>query len=409
MIGHAKTPQQTRTESLPTIAIALRLSFASHRDILSGILREARTHPVRLKFIATPDSHAQDRLDVRADDSFDGLITCEDYDDLVRSCPSAAGRPAVTICPHRRATHAHTAPIASVKIDGRALGRTAADYFLSLGRFRAFGFVGESHRPLEDDPRAQGFAERLYEKAHSVLRFPHQESQDGSSASLAALADWLAALPKPAAVMASYDLLATQVLDAAHEAGLDVPNQVAVLGVDNDNLLCGFTAPPLTSLAPNFAQAGAQAVRTLLRLMGPGRTARIPTALIRGHRLVERESTRHLSPSAALVERAQAFIRQNACDGIDARDVVTHLGVSRRLADRRFRELTRKSILEAILETRLNALKDKLAATRRPIGTLTLECGFRSENHAKALFRKRFGLSMRAFRNAQRSDRECPP
>lgn len=73
----------------------------------------------------------------------------------------------------------------------------------------------------------------------------------------------------------------------------------------------------------------------------------------------------------------------------------------RRLADRRFRELTQKSILEAILEIRLNALKEKLAATLPPIGTLTLECGFRSENHAKALFRQRFGLSMRAFRNAQ--------
>ncbi len=338
---------------------------------------------------------------MRADDTFDGLITCEDYDDLVRTCPAAATRPAVTICPHRRATQAHTAPIGSVKVDGRDLGRTAADYFLSLGRFRAFGFVGESHRPLADDPRAQGFAERLKERSLATFRFPRQDSPDGSAASLAALAAWLTDLPKPAAVMASYDLLATQVLDAAHEAGLDVPEQVSVLSVDNDNLLCDFTDPPLTSLAPDYAQAGAQAVRTLLRMMGTGRTARAPTTLIRGHHLVERESTRHLTPSAALVERALAFIRQDACDGIDARDVVTHLGVLRRLADRRFRELTQKSILETILEIRLNALKEKIAATRRPIGTLTLECGFRSENHAKALFRQRFGLSMRAFRNAQ--------
>ena len=101
------------------------------------------------------------------------------------------------------------------------------------------------------------------------------------------------------------------------------------------------------------------------------------------------------------VARGLAYIGKNATRGISTADVISHLGVSRRLADLRFREFSGKTIHEALVETRLEELKRRLRETEISITSLTAACGFESENYAKNLFKARFGMSMSAYRASQ--------
>jgi LacI family transcriptional regulator len=216
---------------------------------------------------------------------------------------------------------------------------------------------------------------------------------------LAALADWLDSLPKPAAVMAVHDLRATHVLEAAILRKIKVPEQLPVIGVDNDELLCETAEPTLTSIAPDHVRLGELAAATLKSVMARP-LAHHAEKLSATKTIVERQSARHIVPAAQLVERISAYIHHNATKGIGAADVVRQLGVSRRLAETRFKQITGGTILDAILATRLAVLKRRLHETDTPIAKLSAGCGFKCENYAKRLFKNRFGVSMSEWRKA---------
>jgi LacI family transcriptional regulator len=118
-------------------------------------------------------------------------------------------------------------------------------------------------------------------------------------------------------------------------------------------------------------------------------------------RIVERESTRPPAPAAFLVEQAMKYISENATKGIGPGDVADHLGISRTLLDLRFRETGNVSVGRLILEHRLNALAALIAKSRYPLVKAIKQCGFGSVNHAKAVFKKHFGMTMREYRNGQ--------
>ena len=114
--------------------------------------------------------------------------------------------------------------------------------------------------------------------------------------------------------------------------------------------------------------------------------------------VIHRESTAELSTSGKLVQKAVAYIRHHALEGIGVADVVAHLQVSRRLADLRFRELQHSSIGEEITRVRLAEVQRRLRATKEPIDAIAVQCGYANPNYLKNLFRKRFSMSMRDFR-----------
>ena len=210
-----------------------------------------------------------------------------------------------------------------------------------------------------------------------------------------ALTDFLASLPKPAGVMTTYDGRAAHVLNVCSAAGLAVPHQVAVIGVDNDEFFCNFSSPPLSSVLPDFEGGGRMAAEMLENLMAGHRPreAHIPV-----RKVVVRESTAPLPPATALVESALAFIRAHATEGATAADVVRHLGVSPRLAELRFRELRGETIRAAIEKERLDLVKRLLRTTARPIGSIAREAGFKSPIRLSLLFHQRTGQSPRAWR-----------
>lgn len=382
------------------VAVVLHLALGSHRDVLHGISRtvSGRDH---WNFRMVDYALWRNRETMREVVSgwADGVITTEPDDPVVEDSLRACRGPIVIIgTPIAEETALRGSGVAFVGLDERGIGRTGADYLFSLGRFRSFGFVQGSDG-YAATLRADGFAARLRERGADVRVFgPDAVSK---RAEPAPLADWLRSLPKPRAVMANSDGAATVALAASAAANLRVPRDVAIIGCDNDELLCESSSPTLTSLAPNHVRLGEMAAAALRKLFADPLTPYFE-AICSDVRVVERQSARPISPGTALAERAATLIREEAVGGARVSDIVRTLGVSRSLAGMRYREVMGETMRESILRRRLDAVKRKLRETDMAIGQIAASCGFRSEAHARRLFRARFGCSMRQWRCAAR-------
>ena len=272
----------------------------------------------------------------------------------------------------------------------------ADQYFMSIGRFNSYGFIqgiGRTDHTISD--REKGFRQKLAESGHSCSTLSSFTAPDGIN-DVDRLSLWIKSLPKPAAVMCLYDQPAVLFLKVCRKLGISVPAQVSVLGVDNDVLICETASPPLSSLQPDHESMGYIAAQKLDALISH-RTSKRREPVLK-HRIIERDTTKKTSPSAALVQRALDFIADHVSTGIGVSDVVSYLGVSRRLADLRFREIENRSILETIENRRLKIAIEKLKSTTWPITRIVTASGYSSLQAMEAAFRKRFCRPPRSFR-----------
>jgi len=207
-------------------------------------------------------------------------------------------------------------------------------------------------------------------------------------------------LSQPAAVFVGCDKRAIEVLDACSAKGLRVPDEISLLSVDNDELLCNTTSPALSSIDTAIDETGSRAVNELIELFRTGADSPKRICIDSFPKVVRRASCSRLEPGMDLARRAMQFISANAKQRIEVTDVVDHLGVSRRLADMRFRQIYKKSILDAITSARLSIVKNKLVRTRENIDDIALSCGFSNANYLKILFKRRMGMTMSAYRKA---------
>ena len=277
------------------------------------------------------------------------------------------------------------------------IGETAARHFLSLGRYRSFGFVPDTDGLFWSHLRLEGFKRALGRRSGDFFLYS-RSGGTGEASDIRALSQWLGSLPKPAAVMAAWDYRAAQVLSACHDAGLAVPSQVAVLGVDDEEFICEGVVPHLSSIRVDREGQGFAAAAALDGMLSGQRRKALDTAPFRSVRLVVRESTAPLAPSAELAARALSFIEREACTGITVDDVVRHLGVSRRLADLRFHELGLGGIGESIRRHRLEAARRLIGSTRQSLAQIASACGFANTDSLRNLLRRRFGYSIRELR-----------
>lgn len=387
----------TLNRQIRTIGVRLNLSFASGRDLLYGMSNYAKRNcHWNIHLIHSEKEGIESELG-----TLDGIITSEPLPPaFVAEHPDI---PIVVIGPRSKWLGRRRANITFVRNDDEDIGRYGGRFLIGLGRFRAFGFVPTNIPYYCSTLRLEGFRNYLSHRALQTVEYKSPSVTDGSLQDIAAIGNWLKSLPKPAAVMAVHDIRATHVLEAALNAKIKVPEQLAVIGVDNDALLCDFTKPRLTSIFPDHVHEGELAAAELKRALAHHeRQLRTRTVRSKKKTIFERESAAPISPAAHLTDIANAYITQNATKGITVRDVVTHLKVSRRLADLRFRECTGKSILEAILDAKFSEIKRQLTDTSTPIKKITASCGFVNEVHAKHLFKKRFGMTMRDWRNSHR-------
>lgn len=291
--------------------------------------------------------------------------------------------------------------IAFVKSDSEAVGREAAHTLLRQGVYKSYGYAGyrtddawsrERGAAFRDALAAAGFVGRMFDVTHYADKVEDK----------ATILKWLRALPKPCGVLAACDDRAFEILDVCREGDVKVPAEVGVLGVNNDPILCENTEPRLSSVQPDFIGEGRLAAELLERMMSGGTIA--PENHLRkvGIRaIVHRESTVAQSEAGKFVQKVLAYISREAVKGIGVEDVARRFKVSRSLLELRFRELQRESVYEAMLRIRLDEVRRRLRQTDDPIANITAACGWQNPAPPKMLFKKRFGVSMRDYRNGK--------
>jgi len=285
-----------------------------------------------------------------------------------------------------------------VRSDTAAVGRMAADYFISR-KFIHYAYVGEVHGLEWSATRGEAFAETVRQRGFDCHLYGTLLAAEQEDAGLERdrLRAWLKGLPKPVALLAAMDNRGRQVMDACAWAGLAVPDEVAVLGVDNDEDLCETTTPPMSSILLDAERASYEAAEQLDALMR--RATRKRKVITYGPvHVVSRRSTETTQIADIVVVQALEFIALNACSGIGVPDVVRHIRASRRLAEIRFRRELGHTILDEIQRVRLARVCTHLRETNLQIGEIVRACGFDSESHVSILFRRRFGCTMRDFR-----------
>ena len=215
---------------------------------------------------------------------------------------------------------------------------------------------------------------------------------------------WLKDLPHPAAILAANDHYAIQVLSVCRTCSLKVPGQISILGVDNDELLAENAVPTLSSIEPDFNEAGYRAAAEMDRLLKARKNITGRELVCGVKRLVERHSTMYLTPSAQLVANALKFIQQRATDiNITPNDIARHLKVSRSLIELRMHEIHGKSITQTLREHRISLVKRQLENTDHPITRILTDCGYKNIRAAENLFRKTTGLTPRDWRKQHTS------
>ena len=280
----------------------------------------------------------------------------------------------------------------SVHEDNVLAGRMAANYFLGQG-YESFLHVGIPN-PLYARERAQGFQEVLGDRAERFMIWgDHWHDAKGNRA----LTDLLRAMPKPVALFAASDGAGLHVLRALRPSELLLPEEVAVMGVDNDDLICELPRPSLSSIRLAGETIGRQAARLLqARLEDPARPPeriRIPPLEV-----VERESCGDPALRHPEVRRAMACIRRRASEPIGVPDIVESTGLKRRALEQHFLRETGRSIHETLQDRRLEQARTLMQNPERSLQEIADRCGFQSPSRFSVVFRQIEGCSPREYR-----------
>ena len=384
-----------------TVAVAIRLSLASGRAIARGVIRQAKRRRWKLRLIDVAENGYAETMAEFVRSNAGGVIVSELTDAVVRVLSDSAVATVVIGRSDLRLA-ARQAKTLFVRNDDEGIGLSGARHLMSFGRFRSYGFItGDHPKSYCASAREAGFLRALAAAPDPVQILSVEDADDGATAR-DKLCRELERLKKPAAVMAATDTLAILALEAAQQAKIRVPDRLAVIGVDNDELLCELADPSLTSIEPDHEAEGELAARTLAALMRHARPPAEDSLVNKRHRIVERESAHPIAPAVHLVRAAQDFIAANFTKGIGVREVVAHLRVSRRLADLRYRELANESIYQTIMRLRLDKARTLLASTSQTIAKVIERCGFPNANCAARTFKRHFGVTMGHYRKNRR-------
>ena len=208
---------------------------------------------------------------------------------------------------------------------------------------------------------------------------------------------WVADLPKPIGVLAANDVCGMRLIAACRTAGLRIPEQVAVLGVDNDEVLCRLTSPPLSSIDLDTPTIGYRAASLLNDLMC-GAVAPSEPIWIPARGVVTRQSTDTLAIEDADLAQAMAFIRERACEGIDVDDVVQNVCISRATLERKFAACLQTTPRQAILRLQMERVKCLLAETNYPLEQIAQWTGYKTQSHLSVAFKRETGLTPGEYR-----------
>ena len=381
------------------VLVTAALSGVAGKKKLSGIYRFlSEGYDWDIELIRTAEDVTPELLTSAAENGIDGFLSAIPETDEIHRLHASLGIPTVFIDFPNEKTIAEFRKCTFVMDDVRDICRIAANAFLSSNACKSYLYAENAVGSRWSRERGDVFSAEMAKRGVNVVRIGPECITDQKK-----LAAVLLECEKPACVLAAYDDTAATVLSICRRAGLKIPEDVAVLGIGNDEDVCLHTVPPLSSVQPDFEEEGYRAARELQSMMLGGVPKKRQFFCGRSM-VVGRSSTRNSTNAAAISHDAISFISRNALRGISAKDVTMHLHVSRRLADLRFREATGTSLQKAIIEKRLKEVCRLLSSSTLTISEIAVRCGYRDANYLKNLFKKRFGMSMRDYR-AQNSQR----
>lgn len=314
--------------------------------------------------------------------------------------PLFGGIPVVYLDAHHSDLAHMDGRIGYVEHDPNATARIAAKELLSRD-CASYAFIPNFVAVPWSRVREAAFRETLALNDRDPFLFQFGRKTEDMARWHKDLCDFLKRLPKPCGVFAANDYVGESVLIACADIGLSVPDDVSVVGVDNCDIVCENTIPTLSSVAPDFVDAGRISVRLLAKLVHSRKNAfEIRTFGVLG--LVRRASSLRLKRNFPGVAQAIETIRTKACEKINVETALSGMNCSRRLAEMRFRLATGKSPLEAIHDRRLERACELLSVTDSSVEAVANMCGYGSAVFLQKLFRRRFDVTPSEWRKRNR-------
>lgn len=379
----------------PKVMLLIDPGREYERSLLRGISRFSQLHGPWIFQREMPFWEVRQRRALLAQlEQVDGIIMRErtGMAEIV-----ALGKPTIV------SSYLQERPPASAWIvsDHAAMGRLAAEHLLERG-FSHFAFCGYASF-FWSRQRCEGFQARLAQAGHaaSVYRRPRLSRPDQWRAEQQVMADWLISLPKPVAIMTCVDELSQQVVEICKAINLAIPDQVAVIGVDNDEFICALSALQLSSIAIGAEPAGFTAAAMLSALMA-GRSVGERTILVQPQCVVTRASTDTLAVADPHLAQAGRFIQEHCQHPLPVEAVARAAGLSRRVLEKRFRTCLRRTIGQEIRRQRTDLIERMLVDTDLPVADIAASLGFQDPAHIARYFRIRHAMSPLSFRKRHR-------
>ena len=286
--------------------------------------------------------------------------------------------------------------------DDKAVAQLAFEHLHKSG-FRQFAFFGMAlgeHEPF--DIRAEQFQQIVEHEGLpcTVFRTRHCTG-DVWSQERRRILRWIGSVAKPVGVLACNDDYGVQLLNFCRHAEIDVPEEMAVVGVGNDECLCDLARPPMTSIDLDAPRVGYEAAALLDRLMD-GQQAPSRHIVVPPRSVVVRKSSDVLAMEDDQIVRAIEYLRENACNSIQVSDVARHAYMSSAALERRVRAVLGRTVHAEIQRIRINRVKDLLTTTDLPIKRIALETGFAYTEYLTRVFREATGQSPSKYREQTR-------
>ena len=385
---------------VPKVALLLETSTEYGRGLLRGIVRYSRLHGPWSLYLAP--GHLEQSLPRANFWDGDGIIGRVRTPEMARAV-LATGLPFVASSLSELSPKGGRPALSEIRTNSAAIARMAAAHLLERG-LRQFAFCGFADCPwsiLREEVFARFLASHGYpceeRRIHLSNWMPCSNWIQSWEHEQPGVSKWLKSLPKPAGVMACNDACGRSVLEACAAAGLHVPDDVAVAGVDNDELLCELSNPPLSSVSLNLENAGYEAAALLDRLMA-GRVKGRHVVSVEPVFVQTRRSTDVIAQDDPVVVKAIRFIRDHAAKPVSVPDVVEGTGTSRRTLERKFLRAVGYSILAEITRCRIERAKRLLLETRLPCCRVGQVAGFSSIKTFDRAFRQAERMTPKGFR-----------
>ena len=400
--SYLTTKTNPNQKNIPRIALLIDSTQTARRDFLGGIAKYSKTYGPWLFYTEQPSYYKLKNIEPNLAKQLllsnlkkwnpDGIILqdsylCEELDDL--NIPTIVLRTlGINLSSHP--------VVKSVDDDDSEIGKLAAEHFLIRG-YRDFAYCGFKGASWSDN-RKESFAQRIsklgfktnfYEppKNHEDILWKDEQPY---------LIQWLKTLPKPIALMACNDDRAQNVLDAARVANVFVPEELAIIGVDNDELICNLTTPPLSSVAVNKEKAGYEAAAIMDKML---RGEKIQECIIAPAKyVVTRESTDITSITDPEINKALKFISEHNNRPLQVNEVVEAVCISRRILEKRFRKILGRSLHKEIRRIHIREICQMLLDTNLTVAEIAERLHHTSDKHFSRYFQREKGISPLQYR-----------